>query len=92
MDKSCLKNQWIIQIKVLLCIVILTLLSISFKPALALGNETDRLALLALKDQLVGGSPGALNSWNDSFHFCDWQGVRCGRRHQRVISPWNLAN
>ncbi|XVF83941.1 hypothetical protein PTKIN_Ptkin16aG0534900 [Pterospermum kingtungense] len=81
MEKSCSKNQWILQ----LCIVILTL---SFKPAfvLALGNETDRLALLALKDELVGGSPraGPLNSWNDSLRFCDWEGVRCGYRHQRV--------
>ncbi|XVF83932.1 hypothetical protein PTKIN_Ptkin16aG0534000 [Pterospermum kingtungense] len=81
MEKSCLKNQWILQ----LCIVILTL-SLGPAFAMALENETDRLALLALKDQLVGASPGAgpLNSWNDSVHFCDWQGVRCGRRHQRV--------
>ncbi|XP_022746726.1 putative receptor-like protein kinase At3g47110 [Durio zibethinus] len=58
----------------------------SFNLALALGNETDRLALLALKDQLVDGSPGALISWNASLHFCEWQGVRCGRQQQRVIS------
>ncbi|XVE69389.1 hypothetical protein DITRI_Ditri09bG0148400 [Diplodiscus trichospermus] len=92
MDNSCLKNQWLIQREFLLCIVMLTLLPISFKPALALelGNETDRLALLALKDQFVGGSPGALNSWNDSLHFCDWEGVKCGYRHQRV-STLNLT-
>ncbi|KAL4333083.1 hypothetical protein GQ457_07G018470 [Hibiscus cannabinus] len=48
----------------------------------ASGNETDRLALLALKDQLVDGG---LLSWNGSLHFCEWQGVRCGRRHQRVV-------
>ncbi|XVE69392.1 hypothetical protein DITRI_Ditri09bG0148700 [Diplodiscus trichospermus] len=92
MDKSCLKNQWLIQIEFLLCFAMLILLPISFKPALALGlgNETDRLALLALKDQFVGGSPGALTSWNDSLHFCEWQGVKCGRRHQRV-STLNLT-
>ncbi|XVF83234.1 hypothetical protein PTKIN_Ptkin16aG0118000 [Pterospermum kingtungense] len=50
-----------------------------------MGNETDRVALLALKDQLVDGSPGALISWNASLHFCEWQGVRCGRQQQRVI-------
>ncbi|XVE99732.1 hypothetical protein REPUB_Repub03eG0226200 [Reevesia pubescens] len=85
MDTSCLKNQW----GILLFTVIFTLLSISSKPAFALGNnETDRLALLALKDQLlVGGShPGALTSWNASLNFCNWQGVRCGRRQERVIS------
>ena len=54
MDKSRLKNKCMIQIKLLLCMVVLiTFLSMSFKLALALGNETDRLALLALKDQLV---------------------------------------
>ncbi|MFS8013147.1 putative non-specific serine/threonine protein kinase [Helianthus anomalus] len=25
-----------------------------------------------------------LSSWNDSFHFCDWGGVSCGKRHKRV--------
>ncbi|XVF83237.1 hypothetical protein PTKIN_Ptkin16aG0118300 [Pterospermum kingtungense] len=59
----------------------------SFNHALAMGNETDRVALLALKDQLVdGSSAGALVSWNASLHFCEWEGVRCGRQHQRVIS------
>ncbi|XVF83231.1 hypothetical protein PTKIN_Ptkin16aG0117700 [Pterospermum kingtungense] len=54
---------------------------------LAFGNETDGLALLALKDQLVdGSSAGALTSWNPSLHFCKWEGVRCGRKHKRVIS------
>ncbi|XVF82583.1 hypothetical protein PTKIN_Ptkin16aG0061300 [Pterospermum kingtungense] len=92
----CILEPYVNEINFLLCIdIVLTLLSISFKPALALGNETDRLALLALKDQLVSAaaaSPGdgALNSWNDSLNFCDWEGVRCGRRHQRV-STLNLV-
>ncbi|TYI85170.1 hypothetical protein E1A91_D05G421100v1 [Gossypium mustelinum] len=79
-----LKNQWIN----LLFIIIFTLLSISSKPAtLALrSNENDMLALLSLKNQLVGDSHGVLASWNASFHCCQWQGVQCGRRHQRVVS------
>ncbi|KAK8300775.1 hypothetical protein V6Z12_D05G416000 [Gossypium hirsutum] len=44
------------------------------------------LALLSLKDQLVGDSHGVLTSWNASFHCCQWQGVQCGRQHQRVVS------
>ncbi|TXG75659.1 hypothetical protein E1A91_1Z029300v1 [Gossypium mustelinum] len=66
----------------------ITLLSISSKPATwALrSNENDMLALLSLKDQLVGDSHGVLTSWNASFHCCQWQGVQCGRRHQRVVS------
>ncbi|KAL7169692.1 hypothetical protein ACSBR2_034677 [Camellia fascicularis] len=26
------------------------------------------------------------SSWNDSLHFCQWEGVLCGHRHQRVIA------
>ncbi|TYH73467.1 hypothetical protein ES332_D05G331400v1 [Gossypium tomentosum] len=64
-------------------VAVITLVSMSFTLAMAaLGNETDRLALLALKDELVGGG---LLSWNASLHFCEWQGVRCGGQHQRVI-------
>ncbi|XP_016684104.2 probable LRR receptor-like serine/threonine-protein kinase At3g47570 [Gossypium hirsutum] len=77
------------RIKFLLCIVaVITLASMSFKPAMAaMGNETDRLALLALKDELLGGSHGGpLLSWNASLHFCEWQGVGCGQQQQRVIS------
>ncbi|MFQ6640369.1 hypothetical protein Gotur_016331 [Gossypium turneri] len=77
------------RIKFLLCIVAaITLASMSFKPAMAaMGNETDRLALLALKDELLGGSHGGpLLSWNASLHFCEWQGVGCGQQQQRVIS------
>ncbi|XP_058219496.1 probable LRR receptor-like serine/threonine-protein kinase At3g47570 [Rhododendron vialii] len=48
------------------------------------GNETDRLALLAFKAAITSDPFGALNSWNESVHFCQWVGVTCGRRHQRV--------
>ncbi|GMP95389.1 hypothetical protein CsSME_00044463 [Camellia sinensis var. sinensis] len=37
-------------------------------PSLVLTNETDHQAL----------------SWNHSIHFCNWQGVSCGRQHQHV--------
>ncbi|GFS40350.1 leucine-rich repeat protein kinase family protein [Actinidia rufa] len=49
------------------------------------GNETDRLALLAFKTEIKSDPFGSLNSWNQSLHFCQWTGVTCGRRHQRVI-------
>ncbi|KAM7466612.1 hypothetical protein LguiB_014174 [Lonicera macranthoides] len=48
-------------------------------------NETDMHALLAFKLNLQDPL-GALNSWNDSVHFCSWQGVSCGRRHRRVTA------
>ncbi|KAJ9167373.1 hypothetical protein P3X46_022032 [Hevea brasiliensis] len=48
-------------------------------------RETDELALLEFK-QGISDPHGIFNSWNDSLHFCNWTGITCGRRHQRVIS------
>ncbi|KAL3734429.1 hypothetical protein ACJRO7_023736 [Eucalyptus globulus] len=47
-------------------------------------NETDRLALLSFKAGISKDPFGVLSSWNDSIGFCQWYGVMCGRRHQRV--------
>ncbi|KAL4597954.1 hypothetical protein ACB092_11G025600 [Castanea dentata] len=49
-------------------------------------NETDRLALLKFKESIYYDPYGILSSWNDSFHFCNWHGITCGRCHQRVIT------
>ncbi|XP_078167538.1 receptor kinase-like protein Xa21 [Carex rostrata] len=50
-------------------------------------NETDKFALLSFKSLVSNGSYGELLSWNDSLHYCQWQGVRCGNRHpDRVIT------
>ncbi|KAF3947305.1 hypothetical protein CMV_026542 [Castanea mollissima] len=49
-------------------------------------NETDRLALLKFKESIDYDPYGILRSWNDSFHFCNWHGITCGRRHQRVTT------
>ncbi|XP_065637672.1 probable LRR receptor-like serine/threonine-protein kinase At3g47570 [Quercus suber] len=48
-------------------------------------NETDRLALLEFKAKITADPLQVLSSWNHSIHFCQWRGVTCGRRHQRVI-------
>ncbi|XP_057508214.1 putative receptor-like protein kinase At3g47110 isoform X2 [Actinidia eriantha] len=50
------------------------------------GNETDLVSLLALKTQILEDPFHAMSSWNDSVHFCQWEGVTCGRRHQRVTA------
>ncbi|CAM8955348.1 unnamed protein product [Rhodiola kirilowii] len=57
----------------------------------AFNNETDILALLALKKGFLDGNTGddiplPLSSWNASLHFCQWPGITCGRRHQRVTA------
>ncbi|XP_058210567.1 receptor kinase-like protein Xa21 [Rhododendron vialii] len=48
------------------------------------GNETDFHALLAFKSNIFPEYQEALSSWNESLHFCHWEGVRCSRRHGRV--------
>ncbi|KAL4632597.1 hypothetical protein ACB092_04G063000 [Castanea dentata] len=49
------------------------------------GNETDHQALLAFKTQITRDPENVFSSWNDSLHFCEWEGVTCGRKHRRVI-------
>jgi Leucine-rich repeat (LRR) protein len=41
------------------------------------GNETDRLSLLGFKDAIILDPQQIFMSWNDSTHFCNWQGVLC---------------
>ncbi|KAM6575423.1 hypothetical protein CsatA_023750 [Cannabis sativa] len=52
----------------------------------ALGNETDRFALLKFKESVSDDPYAVLRSWNDSTHFCTWNGVKCGHKHQRITS------
>ncbi|XP_047306404.1 putative receptor-like protein kinase At3g47110 [Impatiens glandulifera] len=63
----------------------LILILIITTDALNNNNETDHVSLLAMKSKIFdpfGG--GALSSWNESSHFCNWEGVLCGKRHKRV--------
>ncbi|KAL6129154.1 hypothetical protein ACLB2K_072507 [Fragaria x ananassa] len=48
------------------------------------GNETDRLALLGVKARITNDPFGVMSSWNETIHFCHWNGVTCGRSHRRV--------
>ncbi|KAJ0558558.1 putative protein kinase RLK-Pelle-LRR-XII-1 family [Helianthus annuus] len=48
------------------------------------GNETDHQALLSFKSMITEDPNRSLTSWNSSIRFCDWIGVRCGKRHRRV--------
>ncbi|CDP16558.1 unnamed protein product [Coffea canephora] len=49
-------------------------------------NETDCHALLEFKNQIHDDPFGVLKSWNHSQHHCQWEGVACSARHQRVIA------
>ncbi|PPS18636.1 hypothetical protein GOBAR_AA01938 [Gossypium barbadense] len=48
------------------------------------GNATDKQALLEFKAKITGDQLKVMESWNSSIHFCQWHGVTCGRKHQRV--------
>ena len=48
------------------------------------GNRTDHQALLAFKTKITHDPRRVFNSWNDSLHFCEWEGVACGHKHRRV--------
>ncbi|PWA77852.1 leucine-rich repeat protein [Artemisia annua] len=50
------------------------------------GNETDYHALLSFKSKITHDPYKVLTSWNHSFHFCDWSGISCGKRHKRVTA------
>ncbi|AES80238.1 LRR receptor-like kinase family protein [Medicago truncatula] len=43
--------------------------------AISSSSDTDKLALLALKEKLTNGVSDSLPSWNESLHFCEWQGI-----------------
>ncbi|KAL9402718.1 hypothetical protein Peur_006567 [Populus x canadensis] len=62
----------------------LLIIQFSIASCLLVGNETDRLSLLAFKTQ-IRDPLGKLSSWNESLHFCEWSGVNCGRKHRRVV-------
>ncbi|XP_065617873.1 probable LRR receptor-like serine/threonine-protein kinase At3g47570 isoform X5 [Quercus suber] len=70
-------------------ILLFTVTFLCLKPAISSAtptNETDRLALLKFKESIDYDPYGILSSWNDSIHFCNWHGITCGRRHQRVTA------
>ncbi|KAI7751912.1 hypothetical protein M8C21_029960, partial [Ambrosia artemisiifolia] len=41
-------------------------------------------ALLKIKSLITHDPYGALTTWNDSLHVCNWSHVYCGKRHRRV--------
>ncbi|GLT30559.1 hypothetical protein SLA2020_053530 [Shorea laevis] len=47
-------------------------------------NTTDHMALIAFKSKISNDPQGILNSWNDSIHYCQWEGITCSRRRDRV--------
>ncbi|XP_038884530.1 probable LRR receptor-like serine/threonine-protein kinase At3g47570 [Benincasa hispida] len=60
-------------------------------PSAALGgNDTDRLALLSFKSEITVDPFGLFISWNESVHFCNWEGVICSQ--QQRVTELNLPS
>ncbi|KAK4393583.1 putative LRR receptor-like serine/threonine-protein kinase [Sesamum angolense] len=75
-----------ISFKLIIAFLILKLTgSIIFAEAAHLGNDTDKLALLDIKSHLTDYPVDVFSTWNDSLNFCQWKGVTCSNRRQRVI-------
>ncbi|XP_062182691.1 receptor kinase-like protein Xa21 [Phragmites australis] len=56
------------------------------------GNYTDRLSLLDFKKAISLDPRQALMSWNESSHFCSWEGVLCSLKHPNRIASLNLTS
>ncbi|GJY86899.1 leucine-rich repeat protein, partial [Tanacetum coccineum] len=69
------------------CLAIIGLTSATVSASYG-GNETDYLALLSFKSKISNDPYKVLTSWNHSIHFCDWNGISCGKRHKRVTVLW----
>ncbi|ESW30083.1 hypothetical protein PHAVU_002G123200 [Phaseolus vulgaris] len=68
-----------------ICVQLFSLFTLSsLSVAFALGNETDHLALLQFKKSITRDPYGVLLSWNTSTHFCNWPGITCNLKLQRV--------
>ncbi|CAN6569248.1 unnamed protein product [Malus baccata var. baccata] len=56
------------------------------------GNETDRMALLAIRAQITEDPNQFLSTWSKSSHdFCLWRGVTCSRRHRQRVTRLDLG-
>ncbi|KAL6658191.1 hypothetical protein ACP70R_003777 [Stipagrostis hirtigluma subsp. patula] len=55
-------------------------------------NDTDRLSLLEFKKAISIDPQQALMSWNESIHFCHWEGIRCRTKHPHHVTSIHLEN
>ncbi|KAL5703693.1 non-specific serine/threonine protein kinase [Ranunculus cassubicifolius] len=69
---------WILRLCLLMLVRIVLISS--------LGNDTDKQSLLAFKNGIIKDQHNVMSSWNHSTHFCEWFGVTCSLRHQRVAT------
>ncbi|KAM3697691.1 hypothetical protein ACB098_06G132200 [Castanea mollissima] len=81
----CASSSYSIYLHLMILLFLISLLCLQPTiTAVAPTTVTDRFALLKFKESVPQDPYNILSSWNDSMHFCNWLGVKCGRRHQRV--------
>ncbi|XP_030961122.1 putative receptor-like protein kinase At3g47110 isoform X2 [Quercus lobata] len=81
---SCASCSIYLHVILFLFIILLCLQPTTAAPAPT--NETDRLALLQFKESVTYDPYQILSSWNASVNFCNWLGITCDVRHQRVTA------
>ncbi|XP_059639413.1 putative receptor-like protein kinase At3g47110 [Cornus florida] len=87
LKSSKIQKLSLVFITILLHVIVSTLPNVTASTITIGKNETDHLTLLAFKSKIIHDPQGVVSSWNESLHFCMWEGVACGRRHRsRVIS------
>ncbi|KAL2528492.1 putative LRR receptor-like serine/threonine-protein kinase [Forsythia ovata] len=75
-----------------LTFILLTILYFFIYVVTSLNSSTDEYALLAFKYQITSDPNKILaKNWSQGTSFCNWIGITCGTRHQRVRGL-NLAN
>ncbi|KAL2490822.1 LRR receptor-like serine/threonine-protein kinase EFR [Abeliophyllum distichum] len=71
---------------------LLTILYVFIYVVTSINSSTDEYALLAFKYQITSDPNKILSkNWSQGTSFCNWIGITCGTRHQRVRGL-NLAN
>ncbi|CAI9757229.1 unnamed protein product [Fraxinus pennsylvanica] len=72
--------------------MLLTMLYFLINIVASLNSSTDEYALLAFRSQVTLDPNKILaKNWSQGTSFCNWIGISCGRRHQRVRAL-NLAD
>ncbi|KAL0417322.1 UNVERIFIED_CONTAM: putative receptor-like protein kinase [Sesamum latifolium] len=84
-----LEKDWIISASI--CCMLLDLPFPEYAAADVPGNETDKLALVDFKSQITEDPLQVLASWNDSLHFCNWNGVACSLQIPPRVTGLNLT-
>ncbi|XBJ19340.1 hypothetical protein VPH35_010326 [Triticum aestivum] len=78
--------------EVTLAMSILLLLSfVVLCSAVPENNTEDMLSLIGFKQAITYDPSGILKHWNSSTTFCQWEGIKCSRRHPGRVVELHLA-